>query len=274
MSDVELNAAEEVPSTPERLQLEALSSTAPLSSKKTVRFGDNSNVLCERESIISLQDGAERSSLSNLNTVMTSNLGTTAWCAPELLTTENKTRYSVKVDVYSFGIVLWELWERKRPYEELYSRFDIIDAVREGRRPPISSTCPPAFRFLIQRCWHEQPARRPTFAYIVRYIKDELAHITRQRMSSASTTGSSHTFSPLHQFLLNNRRSVSSKSVREYSKSPARSAPSTEEALSTKLFQDAPAGAAEDIKTGAKSRWAGSLSPIPNRATSRKSKDF
>ena len=130
---------------------------------------------------------------------MTSNLGTTAWCAPELLTATNKTRYSVKVDVYSFGMVLWELWERKRPYEELYSRFDIIDAVREGRRPAINSTCPPTFRSLIQRCWHEQPARRPTFAYIVRYIKDELAHIKRQRMSSASN------FSPLHQLLLGPR---------------------------------------------------------------------
>jgi serine/threonine protein kinase len=130
---------------------------------------------------------------------MTSNLGTTAWCAPELLTATNKTRYSVKVDVYSYGMVLWELWERKRPYEELYSRFDIIDAVREGRRPAISASCPPTFRSLIQRCWHEQPARRPTFAYIVRYVKDELAHIKRQRMSSAAS------FSPLHQLLLGSR---------------------------------------------------------------------
>jgi serine/threonine protein kinase len=117
---------------------------------------------------------------------MTSNLGTTAWCAPELLTATTKARYTVKVDVYSYGMVLWELWERKRPYEELYSRFDIIDAVRAGRRPAIGSGCPAAYRSLIQRCWHEQPARRPTFAYIVRYLKDELAHVKRQRGSSVS----------------------------------------------------------------------------------------
>jgi serine/threonine protein kinase len=117
---------------------------------------------------------------------MTSNLGTTAWCAPELLTTTTKARYTVKVDVYSYGMVLWELWERKRPYEELYSRFDIIDAARAGRRPPIGTDCPAAYRSLIQRCWHDQPARRPTFAYIVRYLKDELAHIKRNRNSSVS----------------------------------------------------------------------------------------
>jgi serine/threonine protein kinase len=117
---------------------------------------------------------------------MTSNLGTTAWCAPELLTATAKARYTVKVDVYSYGMVLWELWERKRPYEELYSRFDIIDAARAGRRPAISSGCPAAYRSLIQRCWHDQPARRPTFAYIVRYLKDELAHVKRQRGTSVS----------------------------------------------------------------------------------------
>lgn len=152
---------------------------------------------------------------------MTSNLGTTAWCAPELLTATTKARYSVKVDVYSFGMVLWELWERKRPYEELYSRFDIIDAVREGRRPAISSTCPPTFRSLIQRCWHEQPARRPTFAYIVRYIKDELAHIKRQRMSSAST------FSPLHHLLLGGRTKSSGSGTSNSAASP--NAPSASE---------------------------------------------
>jgi serine/threonine protein kinase len=133
---------------------------------------------------------------------MTSNLGTTAWCAPELLTSTAKARYTVKVDVYSYGMVLWELWERKRPYEELYSRFDIIDAVRAGRRPPIGADCPAAYRSLIQRCWHDQPARRPTFAYIVRYLKDELAHIKRQRVTSVSGHAIS---SPLHQILAEDR---------------------------------------------------------------------
>lgn len=114
---------------------------------------------------------------------MTSNLGTTAWCAPELLTATNKTRYSVKVDVYSFGMVMWELWEKKRPYEELTSRFDIMDAIRSGNRPPVSDNCPPAFRALMQRCWQAEPTRRPTFKYIERYLKEELARVRRQRAS-------------------------------------------------------------------------------------------
>ena len=54
---------------------------------------------------------------------MTSNLGTTAWCAPELFTSSTTASYSLQVDVYSFGMVLWEMWERKKPYEELQSRY-------------------------------------------------------------------------------------------------------------------------------------------------------
>lgn len=121
------------------------------------------------------------SRLSTFNPEMTSNLGTTAWCAPEVLVSGSKTRYTVKVDVYSFGLVLWELWEKKRPFEELTSRFDIMDAVRAGKRPEISPNCPPSFRSLIQRCWQHEPSRRPMFKYIVRYLKDELARVKRQK---------------------------------------------------------------------------------------------
>lgn len=120
---------------------------------------------------------------------MTSNVGTTAWCAPELLTASSKTKYSVKIDVYSFGMVMWELIERKRPFEEFTSRFDIMDAIRSGKRPEISPSCPPAYKSLIQRCWQAEPTRRPMFQYIVRYLKEELARVKRQRSASVSGPG-------------------------------------------------------------------------------------
>lgn len=125
---------------------------------------------------------------------MTSNMGTTAWCAPEILTASNRTRYSVKVDVYSFGMVLWELWEKKRPFDEYSSRFDIMDAVRAGKRPIISENCPPAYKALIQRCWHTEPSRRPMFHYIVRYIKDELARVKLKKALPVPTSRASASF--------------------------------------------------------------------------------
>lgn len=125
------------------------------------------------------------------NLEMTSNLGTTAWCAPELFTAGNTARYSVKVDVYSFGMVLWELWEKRRPFDNLSSRFDIMDAVREGKRPRISDNCPPAFRSLIERCWESEPSRRPMFKYIVKYLKEELAQVKRIQTTSAPNRANS-----------------------------------------------------------------------------------
>lgn len=86
-------------------------------------------------------------------------------------------------------MVLWELWEKKRPFDELTSRFDIIDAIRAGHRPPISEDCPHSFRSLMQRCWQVEPARRPTFHYIERYIKDELARVRRQRFAAMRPAG-------------------------------------------------------------------------------------
>jgi serine/threonine protein kinase len=128
-----------------------------------------------------------RPSCSAVAPEMTSNMGTTAWCAPEILTASSRARYSVKVDVYSFGMVLWELWEKKRPFDECSSRFDIMDAVRAGKRPIISDNCPPAYKALIQRCWQTEPSRRPMFHYVVRYIKDELARVKRQKVLTESS---------------------------------------------------------------------------------------
>lgn len=128
---------------------------------------------------------------SNPNLEMTSNLGTTAWCAPELFTAGSTARYSVKVDVYSFGMVLWELWEKRRPFDNLNSRFDIMDAVRDGKRPRISDNCPPAFRSLIERCWESEPSRRPMFTYIVKYLREELAQIKRIQTTGGTNRTSS-----------------------------------------------------------------------------------
>jgi serine/threonine protein kinase len=155
---------------------------------------------------------------SSFHPEMTSNLGTTAWCAPELLTAANTTRYSVKVDVYSFGMVMWELWEKRRPYDEFHSRFDITDAIRAGKRPIISDNCPRAWKSLLQRCWQAEPARRPTFKYIEKYLKDELARIRRQKQTAGGSSYGYHgrfssgdrSASGLSNSLLNSNTSLSS----------------------------------------------------------------
>jgi len=114
---------------------------------------------------------------SAIDMFMTSNVGTTAWVAPEMFTSSAKASYSLKVDVYSFGMVLWELWERKQPFSEFSSRFDIMDAVKNGERPKISHNCPAGYRSLIERCVKQKPGERPNFGTIVAELKAELTKL-------------------------------------------------------------------------------------------------
>ncbi|GBG34747.1 Protein kinase, putative [Hondaea fermentalgiana] len=60
--------------------------------------------------------------------------GTPQWMAPEVM---EGNRYNGKVDVYSFGIVLTEIFTRKMPFADRYKRFDFVDAVLEGATPTI-----------------------------------------------------------------------------------------------------------------------------------------
>ncbi|CAM9597114.1 unnamed protein product, partial [Phaeothamnion confervicola] len=78
----------------------------------------------------------------------------------------------LKVDSYSFGVVLWELCERRRPWAHLSSRFDIIDAVVCGARPPVGAGFPPPLATLMRRCWQPDPAARPSFREIVAMLQD------------------------------------------------------------------------------------------------------
>ncbi len=54
--------------------------------------------------------------------------------APELLNGES---YSIKVDIYSYGIVLWEIAARKTPYIELNQPMAIVKYVLDGNRPSL-----------------------------------------------------------------------------------------------------------------------------------------
>jgi hypothetical protein len=68
--------------------------------------------------------------------------------------------------VYSFGILLWEIYTRQIPYADRPST-SIPVAVVKGERPPIPSTCPRKLAQLITKCWSAKPSKRPTFVEIV-----------------------------------------------------------------------------------------------------------
>ena len=75
-------------------------------------------------------------------------------------------RYSYKADVYSYALVILQIFTRKEPFDEV----DAIEAARlvaiEERRPRISSSIPRIISELIEKCWADPPSSRPSFESI------------------------------------------------------------------------------------------------------------
>ncbi|XP_034060409.1 mitogen-activated protein kinase kinase kinase 7 isoform X2 [Gymnodraco acuticeps] len=104
----------------------------------------------------------------DIQTHMTNNKGSAAWMAPEVFEGSN---YSEKCDVFSWGIILWEVITRRKPFDEIGGpAFRIMWAVHNGTRPPLIKNVPKPLESLMTRCWSKDPSQRPSMEEIVKIM--------------------------------------------------------------------------------------------------------
>eukprot|EP01103_Thecamoeba_quadrilineata_P010626 TRINITY_DN2343_c0_g1_i1.p1 TRINITY_DN2343_c0_g1~~TRINITY_DN2343_c0_g1_i1.p1 ORF type:complete len:155 (-),score=20.36 TRINITY_DN2343_c0_g1_i1:52-516(-) len=102
-------------------------------------------------------------------------VGTVQWMAPEILL--NKGQYNEKVDVYSFGIVVWEIITMSKPYAEMPNDQPIISKIQQhvknNGRLLIPSLVPATWREIMESAWNGTPEDRPQMAELFESILDD-----------------------------------------------------------------------------------------------------
>eukprot|EP00158_Paraphelidium_tribonemae_P003204 Partr_v1_DN25952_c0_g1_i2_m68288 putative integrin-linked kinase len=94
------------------------------------------------------------------------------WIAPEVLI-EGKYTQLEAADVYSFGILLYEMVTRVPPYGDMNAMHVGLKVTLEGLRPDIPEYVPVSLKQLMQVCWSDEPKNRPSLAEVDTII-DEL----------------------------------------------------------------------------------------------------
>lgn len=106
--------------------------------------------------------------------LLTGNTGSLRYMAPEVALDEP---YNFGVDVYSFGIILWQICSLTTPFQGYSQKTHADRVVRDGQRPKPDKTWPASWVALMEECWGQDKTARPTFAHVEQNLSDRVADL-------------------------------------------------------------------------------------------------
>lgn len=105
---------------------------------------------------------------------LSGNTGSLRYMAPEVARSEP---YNLTADVYSFGLLLWQVCSMDLPYDGM-NRQDHSELVVYGNeRPPLDSSWSTPLRILMKRAWEPDPSIRPSMDSIYKILKREICSL-------------------------------------------------------------------------------------------------
>ncbi|GBC04925.1 hypothetical protein RclHR1_05950009 [Rhizophagus clarus] len=99
--------------------------------------------------------------------------GVIPYVSPEIFQGQKYTKAS---DIYSFGMIMWELMTGRRPFWDKVHDTKLIVEICDGLRPPIVTNAPDGYIELMKECWHSNPNERPTASNLLHKVKTMLAY--------------------------------------------------------------------------------------------------
>ena len=122
---------------------------------------------------------------------MSKNVGTPMWMPPELMVGSHleSRDCGTAVDVFSFGVVLWQLRSKLRdPYPDLNPMQVLTHVMLEDLRPTLNDTWSLDLRELMTKCWARDPLDRPTMDEVIFELERLSVTSTTRPAEGAETT--------------------------------------------------------------------------------------
>ena len=128
------------------------------------------NILLDQNSYPMICDFGIARFKTDQNQPVTQQIGTPHWMAPELF---EGGKYDSRVDVYAYGIILWEMLTEETPFKGRCPVQIMAAVCTMHERPMMPLNVPKQLEELVRLCWSQTPEERPTFKTIYKLFRDK-----------------------------------------------------------------------------------------------------